>query len=46
MIPSEVIRHALGALLRMAEAERDGERVYVGDRDGRLTRELVFVKGR
>lgn len=40
---AEVMRHAIGTHLRMAEAMRDGEKVYVGKPDDKYLRELVFI---
>ena len=40
---AEVIRHALGTQLRVGQAIERGEKIYVGDEDGRLRVELVFV---
>jgi hypothetical protein len=40
---ADVIRHALGTQLRIGESVIRGERIYVGDTEGRLLKELVFV---
>lgn len=40
---ADVIRHALGTQARIGEAVRDGQRIYIGDKEGRLLKELVFV---
>lgn len=40
---ADAIRHALGTQLRIGESVTRGERIFIGDDDGRLLRELVFV---
>ncbi len=40
---ADAIRHALGTQLRIGESVKRGERVFIGDDDGRLLKELVFI---
>lgn len=40
---AEVVRRALGAFLRIAEAQNKNEKIFITDKDGRNVRELVFI---
>ena len=40
---ADVLRHALGTQARIGQSIARGERIFVGDSDGKLLKELVFV---
>lgn len=40
---AEVFRHALGTQARIGESIARGEKIFVGDEEGNLLKELVFI---
>ncbi len=40
---AEVFRHSLGTQARIGESIRRGEKIFVGDGEGKLLKELVFI---